>query len=206
MSTTKDLNDGPLSNLVDNDFTSMVRTVSSTKNYRYFTIDLKTAVPVVSIYAVSCHFNFEDNPYAERYYKNEVYVGNSSDRSDKSSCGKPLGTGTLECSNPKDARYVFIRNHSSASGNRLEWCDFRVYGLTNLTKTATVVKSIQNDPSYGNLVASNLVQDVDKIIGNSSYSVAFDGSGGYIYDHYSCYRVRAQDFYQNNDGVFELTF
>ena len=76
LSTTKDLNDGPLSNLVDNDFTSMVRTVSSTKNYRYFTIDLKTAVPVVSIYAVSCHFDFEDNPYAERYYKNEVYVGN----------------------------------------------------------------------------------------------------------------------------------
>ena len=70
LSTTKDLDVGSLSNLVDNDFTNKVRSKWSSISSRYFIIDLKTAVPIVSIYAVSCHFDFEDNSNAERYYKN----------------------------------------------------------------------------------------------------------------------------------------
>ena len=55
-----------------------------------------------------------------------------------------------------EARYIFIYANGAFDGV-VNLRELRVFGSPSLTKTASIFKSVPNDPSSPDLVAQNLV-------------------------------------------------
>ena len=102
-----------------------------------------------------------------------------------------------------EARYIYIfsGNSNSYAINLLE---LRIFGSQSLTKTATVVRSLPNDPGSPNLIAQNLVNNIDNWSLNSNRQT-FNYNGNAISGTYYCYKVDAADLYTTNNGLYELT-
>ena len=84
------------------------------------------------------------------------------------------------------ARYIYIFSNGSL-GEVINIREFRVFGSKSLTKSATVFRSVPNDSNFPNLVASNLVTNIDNR-STSSLKTTYDRSGADLGTNF-CYKI-----------------
>ena len=80
----------------------------------------------------------------------------------------------------------------------------RVFGSQSLTKTATVARSTAVDPNFPDLAPENLLQNLDNR-SISTQRLTYDRTGVNINGVDYCYRVRADELYNDHNGLYELT-
>ena len=101
------------------------------------------------------------------------------------------------------AQYIFIYSNGSQY-NVINLRELRVFSSPSLTKTASVFSSVPNDANYPNLIAENLVLNVENR-STSSDTPTYDRNGDDIIGREFCYRVGATELYSQNNGLYELT-
>ena len=84
----------------------MVLSAGSSDGNDYITIDLGEPRYVASVYIVNRDDEF--NPGELRILANSVWLNLIDDKASATSCGNPVGTGTLHCTTPMDAQFLYI--------------------------------------------------------------------------------------------------
>ena len=82
--------------------------------------------------------------------------------------------------------------------------EIRFFSSPLQTKNAEIFKSVPVDPDFPNLIADNLLENTDNRSTDRTMA-AFDADGNAIPGIDYCYRVRAQELYQDKGGIYELT-
>ena len=92
--------------IIDGDFAGNWGSNNGGDGTNYITIDLGEPRYVASVYIVNRDDEF--NPGELRILPNSVWLNLIDDKSSATNCGNPVGTGTLHCTTPMEAQFLYL--------------------------------------------------------------------------------------------------
>ena len=139
----------------------------------YITIDLGQPRFVASIYIVNRDDEFVSGEL--RILANTVWLNLEDNMSLATQCGNPVGTGTLHCTTPMDAQFVYIMS-GVGNGNVVNYREIMAFPAEQRTQNAQITKWVPSITDPGEYFASGLLEHYNSR--TTAYGkVSFDSNG-----------------------------